>query len=312
MPRGITQDQVNDAADAILSTGENPTVEKVRGKLGTGSPNTITRMLDAWRRGLGERLQQLTALPDLPAAAGQAMFEVWRLACEHAEEEISARFVSERESIEAARAELTREREDWQARLEEADSAVSQAQTAQELAESACATIDGQLQDSHALRADLVQQRDRIQKACDRQAEEIEDLRTQLNQSTAALEETRSRQETYLRSVEERSHQEIDRARQDAKQWQKRHEAAERAHQANVASLQKQNESLRDQLRKTDTEVARYAGLVAGLEKALGKARSTATSSRRTKNRNSKDKSPVKAAKRQRATSRKKKAGGVD
>ena len=55
MPRGITQDQVN-AADAILGTGENPTVEKVRAELGTGSPNTVTRMLDVWRGHLGERL----------------------------------------------------------------------------------------------------------------------------------------------------------------------------------------------------------------------------------------------------------------
>jgi hypothetical protein len=55
MPRGITQDQVN-AADTILGTGENPTVEKVRAELGTGSPNTVTRMLDVWRGHLGERL----------------------------------------------------------------------------------------------------------------------------------------------------------------------------------------------------------------------------------------------------------------
>jgi len=34
MPRGITQNQVNAAADAILGTGENPTVEKVRAELG--------------------------------------------------------------------------------------------------------------------------------------------------------------------------------------------------------------------------------------------------------------------------------------
>lgn len=46
MPRGITQDQVNAAADAILGASENPTVEKVRIELGTGAPNTVTRMLD--------------------------------------------------------------------------------------------------------------------------------------------------------------------------------------------------------------------------------------------------------------------------
>lgn len=76
MPRGITQYQVNAAADAILGTGENPTVEKIRAALGTGSPNTVTRMLDAWRGQLGERLRQLSALPDMPNPVGQAMMEL--------------------------------------------------------------------------------------------------------------------------------------------------------------------------------------------------------------------------------------------
>lgn len=38
----------------------------------------------------------------------------------------------------------------------------TRAQAARDLAEHACATLDGQLQDSHALRADLVQQCDRL------------------------------------------------------------------------------------------------------------------------------------------------------
>ena len=85
MRTGITQEQVNVAANGILSAGENPTVEKVRAELGTGSPNTITRMLDAWRSKLGERIRELSALPDLPGSVGQAMVELWRLATEHAE-----------------------------------------------------------------------------------------------------------------------------------------------------------------------------------------------------------------------------------
>lgn len=54
MRRGITQEQVNTAADALVAGGEKPTVEKIRVALGTGSPNTITRMLDTWRSGLAE------------------------------------------------------------------------------------------------------------------------------------------------------------------------------------------------------------------------------------------------------------------
>jgi hypothetical protein len=58
---------------------------------------------------------------------------------------------------------LAREREIWEARLQAAEISSAQAKAARDLAEHACATLDGQLQDSHALRADLVQQRDRLQ-----------------------------------------------------------------------------------------------------------------------------------------------------
>lgn len=48
MARGITQEQVNSAIEQLLLSGERPTIERVRAALGTGSPNTLTRMLDVW------------------------------------------------------------------------------------------------------------------------------------------------------------------------------------------------------------------------------------------------------------------------
>jgi hypothetical protein len=60
MAKGITQEQVTAAADALVAAGDKPTVEKVRAALGTGSPNTVTRMLDTcWRGSLAERLQNI-------------------------------------------------------------------------------------------------------------------------------------------------------------------------------------------------------------------------------------------------------------
>ena len=46
--RGVSAGDVERAADALLRAGERPTIEKVREKLGTGSPNTINPLLDAW------------------------------------------------------------------------------------------------------------------------------------------------------------------------------------------------------------------------------------------------------------------------
>src|SRR6185437_13463137 len=81
MSRGITQDQVSQAADAIVATGERPTVEKIRNHLGTGSPNTVTRMLEGWRQGLSERLRQASLLPELPDKVGEAIRRCGRRHC---------------------------------------------------------------------------------------------------------------------------------------------------------------------------------------------------------------------------------------
>jgi len=44
------------AADSLLRAGERPTIEKVRAKIGRGSPNTINPLLDAWWQRLAGRL----------------------------------------------------------------------------------------------------------------------------------------------------------------------------------------------------------------------------------------------------------------
>lgn len=269
MPRGITQDQVNAAADAILGAGENPTVEKVRAELGTGSPNTVTRMLDAWRNQLGERLRQLSALPELPPPVGQAMMTLWQLATQHASQAIAGRFAEERAALEAARSALVTERQEWAARLEAAETDRARALAAKDLAEHACATLDAQLQDSHALRADLAQQRDRLQAQSDQLSAELRGLRAQLAEQQQAAAVERARQEAYVRNLEDRAHQEVDRLRQEAKQWQQRLEVADRSQREVQVNHATEQDALREQLRRAEHETARLAGQVSALEKAM-------------------------------------------
>jgi len=272
MPRGITQDQVNAAADAILGAGENPTVEKVRTALGTGSPNTVTRMLDVWRGQLGERLRQLSALPELPTPVGQAMMSLWQLATEHASQAIAGRFAEEQAALEAARNTLAAERQTWAARLEAAKTDQARTQAAKDLAEHACATLDAQLQDSHALRADLAQQRDRLQAHCDQLIAELQGLRGQLAEQQHAAAAERARQEVYVRNLEDRAHQEVDRARQETKQWQHRHETAEQSHREALLALEVRCDASQKQMQLAEKEVARLLGQVAALETSLAKA----------------------------------------
>lgn len=272
MRTGITQEQVNAAADALVAAGDKPTVEKVRAALGTGSPNTITRMLDTWRGGLAERLQKALHLPELPVEAGQAMTALWQLAVEHAERLLQARMASDRAALAAHEARLAEERTRWTATLAEAETSVAQAQTRQELAEHACANLDSQLRDSHALREDLIQQRDRLQASADRQASELEALQVERTARLAAAEQERERTAAHIRAVEDRAHQEVDRARQETKQWQQRHEAAERSYRDAIQILEARCEASHQQLQSAEKDVARLSGQVLVLETSLAKA----------------------------------------
>lgn len=272
MRTGITQEQVDRAADTLVAAGDKPTVEKVRAALGTGSPNTITRMLDTWRSGLADRLQKVLYLPELPPEAGQAMATLWQLAVEHADRLLQARMTEDRAALSANEARIVEERARWTTTLAEAEAAIAQAKTRQELAEHACNNLDNQLCDSHALREDLVQQRDRLQALADRQTSELDALQADKTARLTAAEQDRERTAAHLRSVEDRAHQEIDHARQETKQWRQRHEAAERAHRDAAHTLEARCTTSQKQLQQAEKDVARLSGQVLALETSLAKA----------------------------------------
>lgn len=85
-------------------------------------------------------------------------------------------------------------------------------------------------------------------------------------------EQERERTTIHLRAVEDRAHQEIDRARQETKQWQHRHEASERSYREAAQSQEAQSEALRKQWQNAEKEVARLSGHVTALETSLAKA----------------------------------------
>ena len=79
MARGITEEEVHQAADAIVARGERPTIERIRAELGRGSPNTVNRHLDAWWAQLSKRLAPQA--DDLPGEiVDLARWAAWRWA----------------------------------------------------------------------------------------------------------------------------------------------------------------------------------------------------------------------------------------
>ncbi len=147
--KGVTYEQVVEAAKAIEAEGENPTIQRVLQRLGTGSPNTIHRHLRSWKEQsaplkpatlkLPEKLQdallaeisrqanearaeseaeaqEAIATADELAAAGERMeseivaLNEWVVSLEQSQIEAAAKLSTKDEELERLRQELREER----------------------------------------------------------------------------------------------------------------------------------------------------------------------------------------------------------
>ncbi|ECB3301950.1 hypothetical protein EWD94_23420 [Salmonella enterica subsp. enterica serovar Newport] len=98
----ITEEQIMRAADELDQEGQNPTLARVRKKLGGGSFTTISEVMIEWRaqkaRSIHAQEPPPQAVTDRLAAFGD---DIWALALEIAD----AGFTGERESLEKSQQE---------------------------------------------------------------------------------------------------------------------------------------------------------------------------------------------------------------
>lgn len=109
MARGITEADVLEAADALLTRGERPTIERVRQELGRGSPNTVNRHLDAWWTSLAQRVQGRSG-STLPASLLELCGRLYAEVCQQAQAEAQAALNLGDERLRAALADLEAEK----------------------------------------------------------------------------------------------------------------------------------------------------------------------------------------------------------
>jgi len=129
LPRGITSSDVSHAADTLLRAGERPTIDKVRAKIGKGSPNTINPLLDAWWKTLSARLDSgPAALHRLPETVAHVAEALWMQALEegrrraHAELKTSERIAAEhQQNLEVRSHVLTLREGELDSRLRDRD-----------------------------------------------------------------------------------------------------------------------------------------------------------------------------------------------
>lgn len=201
--RGVQQFEVNAAADALLAERARPTVERVRMKLGRGSPNSVGPMLEQWFAMLAPRLGVgPSEQGGLPAPLHEAMRGVWQVALECAIEQAQQQGAAERERLaqQASQLDVARQAFALQEQASEEREQLRQAalDRAQRQHDEALAQLAQLQQDMTARNASLEQARDSIARlvqekdAADREATKRLDAlsgeRTKLQQRADANE----------------------------------------------------------------------------------------------------------------------------
>lgn len=233
---GITFEQVAAAADGLVGEGQQPTIQAVRDRLGTGSPNTIHRHLTEWRQARPVAAAAVATIPqsltaalagELERAAAQARGEIETQLVEVQAE--AAQLATVGESLELERDALL---EQVAALTTERDTIAGKAaQQATDLAQ-AQQRIEREQQTAEAARIELATARLRIEAQATREAEqaaELERLRANLEASQVARIDA-ERKEAVLLARLEASEAQLERLAQEAQR------AAERQiQQANEA-----------------------------------------------------------------------------
>lgn len=291
MARGITESDVHTTADEIVAAGERPTVERIRTHLGTGSPNTVTRWLETWWQGLGQRLQaQQTrlALPEAPDAVAALAGDLWRLALESASDNAQKVVAADRIALQKAQAALQAERKAFAVEASSLRSDVEAAAHAERVATAQAAELKRLTIQLEGQLTELAQQRDAtLARAADAEsARQAAERRLQDLQDAGQSE--RETLTNHVRAIEDRAHAEVDRARQESKEFKgllaalkKERASSEKSHlraveqgNAKAAEASRQAEIQRARADALEDQLARLRDLPAALEATLRRSTS--------------------------------------
>jgi hypothetical protein len=243
--RGIQEAQVWEAADALLQDGLRPTIERVRQKIGSGSPNTVSPMLERWFATLGKRLEGRggTSLVDgeaqkLPLAMIQAAQQIWDVARREADQVQIQKAEATRRELELQRSALTQKEADLQQReasFEQARAALDEALASSRHAVTVIeAQMNAQQQESTRLLGDSQAEVRRLRKALDEAVASKEALREKSAMELSAKQRAADEAEERHLGQERRLLSEIDRERMATRHANAELAKAQKAHTADL------------------------------------------------------------------------------
>ena len=253
--RGIQEPQVWEAADALLHEGLRPTIERVRQKIGSGSPNTVSPMLERWFATLGQRLGGLGAslanpsnlsasrvthgeANQLPLTILQAAEQFWDVARREADQVQIQKTEATRSEFELERASLAQKEGDLLQRetsFEQARVALDEALASSRQAVSAMeAQMHAQQQESARLLSASEAEVRRLRKALDEAVAGKEALREKAAMELQAQQRAASEAEERHLAHERRLLSDIDRERMAARQASAEFNKEQKAHAAHI------------------------------------------------------------------------------
>jgi hypothetical protein len=248
---GLTQTRFDEVADKMLAAGERPTVERMRQALGTGSSQTVQRLLDVWWKALGARLTANAAklaLPEAPEPVVALASQFWEQALAAARSDAEAALEADRAALAAHRLEadvLVAAADDrTEAAVRQSAEAVLAAELVQARFDDSQRLIDRQA----AQIVDLLATREALTNRVGVLEAEASDLRMQLDRVKSEANDAREANAQHIRNVEDRAHQEVDRARQDALVRTRQIEVLQRDRQREAEAAQEQIAVLRNAL----------------------------------------------------------------
>jgi len=285
---GIPQAQVNETADALLRAGERPTIERVRQALGTGSPNTIVRLLDAWWAALGQRLathETKLALPDAPDAVVAAASQLWLTALAEAQTLATNALAAEKAAFTQERQALGERAQALEAAMIDACELTEAAVAARLQAETRCTDLERLAATQSAQLTDLQAQRDALQSERGTLSTRVTELLDATEQLRLDAATERRALEAQARLSEDRWLQEVDRGRLESAQLQKalaRRESEASKAAATITALEKDTAGTRSALERLQSgSAARIDALEKEIERLHTQLRNRAAVAKR-------------------------------
>lgn len=250
----IKAEDVFQTADALLVDGHRPTIDRVRMKLGRGSPNTINEHLDAWWSNLGARLRDLPGqvLPGLPEAVTTSLLQLWNLAVRESHQALRDSLDQRETAFATTAAELNQRA----AAIAERERALQESRAALESALGAAQShLEENQRRGQQLEADLRAREETIALQTAHEFDlrtQVDALRGQVQSEMSARLAEQTEHQRRAAADEARASREIDRARQESKEALRRAAVSEKALQARAVDLEK----LQRTLQTTQQELA--------------------------------------------------------